>query len=290
MTRSVVVGASGAAMIAAQMCASAGGSPLWIPVGDDGAVPEAVGAGACGPVWSEAVTPRRRAWTGRALLDLPLDPFDAARAIGRRRFAADAFAAVFARIGAGDGSSLADAHRARLGRRWTARWCAGWLAARFGAAPEALSAAVASARPTGDRWVWPLADAERTTSDAVWRGGGDVGEALFVEAIEIADGRVVAIATEAGREHVDGLVFVDADPGEVDGWHPDGPKMPCDLWDETIVAYMADGPPQVIEIVGGPAWRVVVGDGRAWVFVGAHEPDIGQICNCSLGWAWPSAR
>ena len=63
---------------------------------------------------------------------------------------------------------------------------------------------------------------------AILAAGGEILAGVEVQGLEVADGRVVAVMTDSGREHVDGLLVTDATPHTVHGWLPEG--TPSERW------------------------------------------------------------
>src|SRR5690606_957661 len=55
---------------------------------------------------------------------------------------------------------------------------------------------------------------------AVLAAGGEVLEGVGIEQLELVDGRIAAVLTDVGREHVERLLFVDASPRTVGTWLP----------------------------------------------------------------------
>ncbi len=65
--------------------------------------------------------------------------------------------------------------------------------------------------------------------ELVLDAGGEVLDGVHVEGLEVVDGRIVAVLTEFGREHVPGRLYTDLRPERVAAWLPRGVLAPSTL-------------------------------------------------------------
>ena len=119
---------------------------------------------------------------------------------------------------------------------WTSRWLGTaawdhalgpWLTKRMGG-PAARAPAGAAwrlfGRGDGDGWWAPARDGTQRAFawvDEVIEAGGEALEEVAVEGLEVDEGRVLAVLTEFGREHIPGRLVTDLSPGQLARWLPE---------------------------------------------------------------------
>lgn len=251
MERAVVIGSSPAALRAACTLASRGVSVRYLgtaanaagvapgpPIGLGAApVRDAADEAALARVWGDLATfaAARAVAVGGRLAPLPLTRASLSRLLGPATAARAAAGVVRARARAQVGNvfDLAAEERSyaawlehRLGRTLSGALFLPYGRKRWGAEPDASTAWLAWAthvREAPARFAAPSAGFDATVAAqrrVVLDAGGEVLEGVTIEGFEVEGGRVTAVVTDVGREHVDSLVFVDATPLTVADWLP----------------------------------------------------------------------
>jgi hypothetical protein len=169
-------------------------------------------------------------WLDGRVHPLPLGIADVVRAFGARGAEGVVSARLRTRFGrtlalGGEARSYADWVAQRLGREVLSTLHSPYATARFGLSPEGLSAQLAyetHCRQPGRRLAFAMGPDQlrQHLIDRILEAGGEVLEDVEVDEIEVADGTVVAVQTNHGREHVEGTLFVDAPLQEIAMWLP----------------------------------------------------------------------
>lgn len=297
MQRAVVIGSSPAGLRAAAVLASHGVETRYLGTAAEPSgvgVEPPFGLGAVGVrdgeeaglarVWGavgDHVEARRGLWLGGRLYELPLGRsalVDVLRTSAPRAIAGVVAARTRHRLG-----NVVDLGREersyqawlvnRVGAGVHERLFAPYARKRWASEPDELTPWLAwwtHTRPAPRRWVAPAAGQAAAVAhqhELILGAGGEVLEGVVIEAIEV-DGRVVAVLTDSGREHVDELLAVDLSPRALaerlpdevvdEAWRFDAARLATAHRVQVTVPARADSLPWDLHVVDAerPFWRL----------------------------------